>query len=111
MAVASSLLAPDYAHADYSEWQKVERQIDWTAPVAGGRIGIAEERYIRMWSFNEFDGRIILGVRTTIHYGFGVVSVPCRLWVFVAFLATILIAALCFSSGRKRNINKQHIAR
>ena len=66
------------ADALYMEGKSIERPIDWTLKVGNREFGIAEEVHVRVWFFNEHDGREVLSVGTAICFGVGAVTVPSR---------------------------------
>ena len=93
-----SLLSMSRAEAIMFYSDKIERPIDWTFMSGTERIGIAEEIRVRIGT-GSWEEREVLSVGTAIHFGFGAVTVPCRLLVFVtgvvgAVFAVVMLAML-----------------
>ena len=91
------LFSPGNADAMFMQWQEIERPVDWRLSLSGREFGIAEEVHVKKWFFNEYDGREVQSVGTAIHFGFGAVTVPCRLMVFVVSVAGTIIGAVVLS--------------
>ena len=89
------------------QWEETERPVDWRVGLGGREFGIAEEVHVKKSFFNRFDGREVLSSGTAIHFGFGVVTVPCRLMVFVTAVVGILIGVIVLAmlpSLRRRGV-------
>ena len=85
-------------------YQQIERPIDWTFMSGVQRIGIAEEIHVKIGS-GSWESRDVLSVGTAVHFGFGAVTIPCRLVVFMsAFVGSIIgmIALTMLPSLRRR---------
>ena len=110
LVMTVSLFSPDRADAMYSEWREIERPIDWRLSLGQHEFGIAEEIHVRKWFFNEYDGREVQSVGTAIHFGFGAVTVPCRLVVFVTAVVGSIVGVVVLAmlpSLRRRWVMKQ----
>ena len=112
LVMTVSLFSPDRADAMYSEWREIERPIDWRLSLGQHEFGIAEEIHVRKWFWSgEFeDGREVQSVGTAIHFGFGAVTVPCRLVVFVTAVVGSIVGVVVLAmlpSLRRRWVMKQ----
>ncbi len=95
MAMAVSLFSPGRADAMYSEWREIERPVDWRVSLGQREFGIAEEVHVKKSFFSEMDEvREVLSVGTAIHFGFGAVTVPCRLAMFVTAVVGSVFAVV-----------------
>ena len=98
LTLVFSLLSMSRAEAIMFYSVKIERPIDWTFMSGANRVGIAEEIRVRIGT-GSWEEREVLSVGTAIHFGFGAVTVPCRLPVFVtgvvgAVFAVVMLAML-----------------
>lgn len=82
LTLVFSLLSMGRAEAMMIYSNEIERPIDWTFMSGSQRVGIAEEIKVIIGA-GSWDSREVLSVGTAIHFGFGAVTVPCRLPVFV----------------------------
>jgi hypothetical protein len=76
------------------QWEETERPVDWRVGLGRHQFGIAEEVRVKKWFFNEYDGREVLSLGTAIHFGFGAVTVPCRLPVFATTSVGVIVGAI-----------------
>ena len=91
-----SLLSMSRAEAIMFYSDKIERPIDWTFMSGTERIGIAEEIRVRIGT-GSWEEREVLSVGTAIHFGFGSVTVPCRLRMFVVAVVGSIVGAIVLS--------------
>ncbi len=92
LTLVFSLLSMSRAEAIMFYSNKIERPIDWTFLSGTERVGIAEEVKVRIGT-GSWESREVLSVGTAIHFGFGAVTVPCRLPVFVTAVIGFIIGA------------------
>lgn len=91
LTLVFSLLSVGRAEAVIFFSNEIERPIDWTLMAGSQRVGIAEEIRVRIGT-GSWEERHVLSVGTAIHFGFGAVTVPCRLPVFVTGVAGAVFA-------------------
>ena len=97
LAVAMALFSTSRADA-LSDWgMSVQRRIDWTIQLSGAEVGIAEEQVVQWWIGGRVHGEKVQSVGTAIHFGFGTVTVPCRLVVFVTAVVGSIIGVVVLS--------------
>ena len=110
LVMTVSLFSPGRADALSMQWNVIERPVDWRLSLSGRDFGIAEEVHVKKWFLNRHDGREVQSVGTAIHFGFGAVTVPCRLVVFVTatvgFVIGVVVLAM-LPSLRRRWVMKQ----
>lgn len=93
LTLVFSLLLMSRAEAIMFLSDEIERPIDWTFVSGTERVGIAEEIRVRIGT-GSWESREVLSVGTAIHFGFGVVTVPCRLVMFVTAVVGSIIGAV-----------------
>ncbi len=96
LTLVFSLLSIARAEAIMFYSDKIERPIDWTFMSGTERVGIAEEVRVRIGT-GSWEERHVLSVGTAIHFGFGAVTVPCRLPVFVTAVVGFIIGVVVLS--------------
>ena len=98
LTVAMALFSTSRADALSMSGTSVQRRIDWTIQLSGAEVGIAEEQVVQWWIGGHTYGEKVQSVGTAIHFGFGVVTVPCRLPVFVTavvgFIMGVVVLAM-----------------
>ena len=93
LTLVFSLLSMARAEAIMFYSDEIERPIDWTLMSGTVRVGIAEEVRVRIGS-GSWESHEVLSVGTAIHFGLGVVTVPCRLPVFVTAVVGFIIGVV-----------------
>ena len=110
LVMTVSLFSPDRADALIIQWNVIERPVDWRLSLSGRDFGIAEEVHVKKWLFKRHAGREVQSVGTAIHFGFGAITVPCRLVVFVTatvgFVIGVVVLAM-LPNLRRRWVMKQ----
>ena len=104
LTLVFSLLSMGRAEAIVFFSEEISRPIDWTLMSGTVQVGIAEEVRVRIGS-GSWESREVLSVGTVIHFGFGAVTVPCWLVVFVTAVVCSIIGAVVLSmlpSRRRR---------
>ena len=96
LTLAFSLLSVGRAEAVIFYSNEIERPIDWTLMSGTVRVGIAEEIRVTIGT-GSWESREVLSVGTAIHFGFGSVTVPCRLVVFVTAVVGSIIGVVVLS--------------
>ena len=98
LAVAMALFSTSRADALFMSGTSVQRRIDWTIQLSGAEVGIAEEQVVQWWIAGIGHGEKVQSVGTAIHFGFGTVTAPCRLPVFVTavvgFIMGVVVLAM-----------------
>ena len=105
LVMTVSLFSPGRADALSMQWNVIERPVDWRLSLSGRDFGIAEEVHVKKWLLNRHDGREVQSVGTAIHFGFGAVTVPCRLVEFVTAVVGSIIGVVVLAmlpSQRRR---------
>ena len=96
LTLVLSLLSMGRAEAMMFYFEETERPIDWTLMSGTKRVGVAEEIRVRIGT-GSWESRDVLSVGTAVHFGFGAVTVPCRLMVFVTAVVGSIIGAVVLS--------------
>ncbi|MBC8114761.1 MAG: hypothetical protein H7062_10315 [Candidatus Saccharimonas sp.] len=112
LTLVFGLLSVGRAEAVIFFSDEIERPIDWTLMSGTERIGIAEEIRVRIGT-GSWESREVLSVGTAIHVGFGAVTIPCRLVVFVTAVVgsvfAVVVLAMLPSLRRRWSVSRVSI--